>query len=167
MSFLNFPRFLIFSGLLVGTLLTFSGAVHAATTADVGLSGSVSSTLAITSTATAGASTLALDGAASGVEQIVKVADFSMSTNNEQGLSLSVPAGNLTKSGGTAIAYLVNVVTDGASAPATGAFASGTQTYTTSAAGSAVRDLYIKYTPAALQDPGTYTGTITLTVTDQ
>jgi hypothetical protein len=34
------------------------------------------------------------------------------------------------------------------------------------AAGTNLKDLYIRYTPSATQDPGDYAGAITLTVSD-
>jgi hypothetical protein len=146
-----------------------SSLAHGATTGEVSLSGTVSSTLAITVTPTEDASALGLDGAGSATEHIVKIADLAISTNNEQGFLLTVSSGNIAKSGGSAIAYQVTTVADGASAPATGAFlvASGeSYTVSTTAAGAGNKDLYIKYTPATLQDPGNYAATVNLTVTD-
>lgn len=162
-------RALIASGLFIGTAVAFSPTAFAATDATVPLSGTVASTLAITSTATAGASILDLDGDGSAAEHIVKVADLAIATNNEQGYILTVTSGNLTKTGGTPIAYKVTTVTDAAAAPATGDFAiaSGSN-YTVSSTGfgSLPKDLYIQYTPAALQDAGAYVATITLNVAD-
>jgi len=147
------------------SLVGFASTSLAATTASVPLGGTVSATLQVTSTAAAGASSLDLMNG----EQIVKVADISMSTNNEQGLTLTATSGNMTKSGGSAIAYQVTSVADAATAPLAAGFtvASG-ENYTvgTSVAGSAAVDLYIKYAPAANQDPGAYSGEITLTVSD-
>lgn len=146
--------------LVVGSLLTISS-VSMAATATVNVGGTVTSTLAVSATATTGAGTLDLAGA---TERIIKVADITMSTNNEQGLSITTSDGNLTKTGGTSIAYLTTTVADNAVAPATTAFNATLPGMTT--AGTLSEDLYIKYTPAALQDPGTYAGVITITVTD-
>jgi hypothetical protein len=102
-------------------------------------------------------------------EQIVKVADISMSTNNEQGLTLTATSGSLTKDGGTAIPYEVTSVADAASSPGAAAFTTTSgQSYTvgTTGSGSAAVDLYVRFTPAGAQDAGTYTGEITLTVSD-
>lgn len=153
---------------LVAAVALMGGYALAETTGSVSMSGSVSSTLSITSTATAGATSLDLDGDGTSSEHIVKVADLSMSTNNEQGFTLTFSGGNLTKTGGTSIAYSVVTVADAAAAPLTGdlGWATGSTTYATSAAGDAARDLYIKYTPATLQDPGTYSGSISLSVSD-
>lgn len=150
--------------LALSTLLIASVA-GAATTATVTLGGSVASTVEITSTDTAGASTLDLSSG----QKIAKVADVSMNTNNDQGLTLTATSGSLTKAGGAAIAFQVTSVADAAAAPLAAAFtiASGTSyTVATSAAGASVKDLYIMYSPGATQDPGAYTGSITLTVAD-
>lgn len=152
------------TGLAFAALLLSSGAL-AATTGSVTLGGSVSSSLSVTATPTASASTLDLTGG----EKIVKVADVASSTNNEQGLTLTATSGDLTKAGGTSIPFQVHSVADAAGAPAAGAFviASGTDyTVGSVAAGDFDQDLYILYTPAALQDPGAYAGSISLTVTD-
>lgn len=149
---------------VVGSLLVSSAAI-AATTGSVTLGGSVSSSLSLDAEDTLGASTLDLSGG----EKIAKVADISMSTNNEQGLTLTASSGDLTKTGGSSISFQVTTVADAASAPVAGDFltASGDDyTVGTSAAGSVNKDMYILYTPAALQDPGAYTGSISLTVTD-
>jgi hypothetical protein len=145
-------------------------ALASAAAADtVALSGTVASTAAVTSTSTAGASSLDL---ATATEKIVKAAGVALSTNNTTGLTVTVTSGNLTKAGGQDIPYKVTTVAAAAAAPLTGAFtvASGTN-YTYSTASDSdptdvTRDLYIAYTPAAKQDPGAYSGTITLTVLD-
>lgn len=137
----------------------------------VNLSGTVSSTLTLSTSATGDASALPLDGSAAGSQQIIQVADLGINTNNEQGYTLTVTSGDLTKAGGTTISYQTTTTATGVTA-VTGDFAiaSGTDyTFTTSAAnasGSGDRDLWIQYTPAALQDPGSYTGSITVTVAD-
>lgn len=147
------------------SILGLASTSLAATTATVPLSGTVSATLEVSSVTAAGASSLDLMGG----QQIVKVADIAMSTNNEQGLTLTATSGDLSKGGGTAIAYQVTSVADDDAAPAAGAFtAASGENYTvgTNAAGASNVDLYIMYSPAGLQDPGTYTGSITLTVSD-
>lgn len=146
-------------------VLAGSSVAVAATTDTVTLGGTVTSSLQVTSTPTAAASALDLTGG----QKIVKVSDIGMSTNNEQGLTLTATSGNLTKAGGTSIAFQVTSVPDTDPAPASGDFliASGSSyTVGTVASGSDAVDLYIKYTPLALQDPGAYAGSISLTVTD-
>lgn len=170
MSTQTMHRVLIASGLVLGSIAAFTPKAFAGTTGSVTLGGTVTSTLTMTSTSTSGAAALALDGSAANVEQIVKVADVDMATNNEQGLTLTASSGSLTKAGGTSIAFQVTSVADAAVAPATGDFliASGSDyTVSSNAAGDYKQDLYIKYTPAALQDPGSYAGNITLSVVDR
>lgn len=157
---------------VLGVSFGMAGVMPSEAFADtVNLSGTVSSTLTLSTTATGTAGALPLDGGAAGNQQIVQVADLGINTNNEQGYTLTVTSGDLTKSGGTAISYQTTTTATGISA-VTGDFAvaSGTDhTFATSAAnasGSGDRDLWIQYTPASLQDPGSYTGAITVTVAD-
>lgn len=152
--------------IILGSLLVSAGAF--ADTVEIG--GTVASTVSITSTATAGATTLDLGGLGVTIgEKIVKVADLAMTTNNSTGLALSIDSGNLVN-GAATVAFKVQTVADEALAPATGDFsvASGTPNagFTTGAAGAAARDLYIAYTPADVLDPGSYVATITLTISD-
>ena len=120
----------------------------------------------LTSTATSMASNLALDGRGSASTHIIKIADLALTTDKSTGLSLFVSAGNITKPGGSSIAYEVTTVADGAAPPADSDFSSGNYTVSTSTSGTVDRDLYIKYTPAALQDPGNYSAALSLIVTD-
>ncbi|MGB3205927.1 MAG: hypothetical protein WBB28_13135 [Crinalium sp.] len=120
----------------------------------------------LTSTATSIASNLVLDGRGSASTHIIKVADISLTTDNSTGLSLFVSAGNITKPGGSSIAYEVTTVADGLAPPVASDFSSGNYTVSTSTSGQVNKDLYIKYTPATLQDPGNYSGAISLLVTD-
>jgi hypothetical protein len=138
----------------------------AATSDTVTLGGTVTSTVSVDATDTAEASTLDLTTAS---EQIVKVADIAMTTNNSTGLTLTASSGNLSNPDAETIAFAVTSVTDAAAAPASGAFTvpSGTNyTVANAEAGSFDEDLYIAYTPASLQDPGVYSGTISLTIAD-
>ena len=159
------------------TLRSFSFAIAAllstpalAATDDVViLGGSVSSSLQLSVNPTGSATALALDGDAAGVRQIVMVADLGISTNNEQGFTLTASSGSISKSGGSDIPFQVTSVEDEAEAPAEEGFtvASGASyTFNHANAGSVARDLYIMYTPATLQDPGAYSGTISLSVSD-
>jgi hypothetical protein len=168
---MNISRSILISGLLIGASVLFGSSAKAATTGDVPLSGTVAATLDLVTTPTATASTLPLDGTAAGVEQILKVADLNIQTNNTLGYTLTVPSGNLTGSRGGTVAYQVTVMDNNVQAAA-GDFATATGSalnYSTTAPNAAVdgdRDLYIRYTPAALQNPGAYTATINLAVAD-
>jgi hypothetical protein len=149
----------------VAMLLALAPAATASTTASVSLGGTVTSSLQITSSATGTASALDL----SGNQKIVKVSALSISTNNEQGVTLTASSGSLTKSGGTDITYQVTSVAASASAPDASAFTTDSgddYSVGNGASGSFNQDLYIMYTPLALQDPGHYTGTINLSVAD-
>jgi hypothetical protein len=124
----------------------------------------------VTAQAVAGVTGLPMDGRGSASTHIVKIADISASTASTGGFTMSISSGNLTKGdGSTPVAFQVVLVAQGASAPSSSAFttASGT-TYRliTSDAGSVDRDLYIKYTPASLQDPGTYSAAVQIQVQD-
>jgi hypothetical protein len=161
------------ASLVIGSALSFISPAFAGTTDTLTIKGTVTTTLSLAVAGTTGAgSAAALELGTTG-EKIVKIADLTMSTNNEQGLLLTVTSansGSLVKAGGTSISFLLNAVNDAATAPATGDFSAGSgATYTTgsTAAGDANKDLYMKYTPATLQDPGEYTDTLTLTVTDK
>jgi hypothetical protein len=155
--------------ILTAAAIAFAGAAiapgtaFAETTANLPLSGTVTTTLNIVSTPLPAATALDLSG---GVKT-PKVATLAIDTNNSTGYTLTASNGNLTNTTATTpIPYLVSSVGTGDAAPTV--FAAG-YTYASNAANAAAsggRDLYIQYTPAALQDPGTYTGTITLAVTD-
>lgn len=162
-------RFLIASGLFLGAAAAFSPAAFADT---VNIGGTVAPILSLTTTPEDTNNDLDLDGEGTAGEHIVKVANLAVVTNNEQGLTFTVSSGSLAKSGGTSIPFQVTTVAEGGAA-ATDNFtvASGTN-YThstgagTVAANTKDRDLYIKYTPAALQDPGIYAGSMSVTVAD-
>ncbi|MBE9191685.1 hypothetical protein IQ230_15280 [Gloeocapsopsis crepidinum LEGE 06123] len=164
MSILN--RVIITSGLFLGTITAFSPTAFAQTTSDtVNLSGNVQSILDMTTTATAAASNLDLPISAD--TKVVQVADIAFETNNAEGLTITATSGTLTTNGGqTPIDFQVKLLADGTAIPGSTDFASGNTTHTTTSAGTGAADLYIKYTTAEYQDPGTYSGTISLTVID-
>lgn len=149
--------------LAIGSLVISSAAL-AGTTATVELGGEVTTTLGLVSNTTVAADELDLMNG----RQIVKVADLTVMTNNEQGLTLTATSGSLIKSGGTAIPYQVTSAGDEQVPDASGfAVASGSlYSVSTSGAGVAEKDLFIMYTPATFQDPGYYGGTIDLSVSD-
>jgi hypothetical protein len=159
----------VLGGLLAGAL--FSSAAMAATSDSVDLSGTVASTLAISVLTLPAAGALDLDGVGVGSasQHIVNVADVTLTTNTEAGLTLTVSSGDLeiTAGVGSPISYQVATVAGGAAAPGVLAFsASGTPYTSNSIAGTLHKDLYIMYTPADLQTPGDYIATITLSVLD-
>jgi hypothetical protein len=126
-------------------------------------------TPSVTVQATAGAITLGLDGEGNASTHIVKVADLSVSTDAASGLTVSITSGSLTKPGGTPVAFQVALADDNAAAPSAAAFTTSSGAsllLVTGAASTIARDLYIKYTPAPLQDPGAYAATIEIDVID-
>ncbi len=123
----------------------------------------------LSTTATAISTSLDLDGEGSAGTHIVKVADISISTDHSVGLTLSLTSGSLTKSQGSDISFKITTVADNESAPSSSAFTTpsgNTYTYVTQTAISESRDVYILYTPSALQDPGPYGATINISVVD-
>jgi hypothetical protein len=147
-----------------------SPAAAANTSSTVNLSGTVDSTLELTSAPTAAATALPLNTAA---QQTVHVSDLTITTNNAQGYTLNVTGNSqLTKATGeTPIDFVVGSVDDaGDGTTAVFVTPNGTaqaiDSTTTAGTGTTQQDLYIQYTPAALQDPGAYNATITLAVVD-
>lgn len=123
----------------------------------------------LSTSATAISASLTLDGEGFAAPHLVKVADISISTDHSSGLTLMLTSGSLTKVGGHDIPFQVTTVANDAIAPDRGDFtvpAGNTYTYVTQAAGAESRDVYILYTPRALQDPGSYSAAITISVVD-
>lgn len=80
-----------------------------------------------------------------------------------------VTSGDITKAGGTQIAFQVTTVPANSAAPSAGDFTVPTSSpylLINSTSGTEDRDLYIRYTPGSLQDPGVYIGNISLSITD-
>lgn len=125
---------------------------------------------AITSSTTSVASNLTLDGEGSASTRIVKVANLELSTDDSDGFTLIISSESLTKSGSeTPIPFQVTTVAAGSGSPSASDFPvspGSNYTVSTTSAGSSSKELYIKYTPAALQDPGSYSTSISLVVTD-
>jgi len=123
----------------------------------------------LTVQSSAGASSLALDGTGSTSLHIVKVADLSLSTSAPTGLTVWITSGSLTKDGGTSVAFQVALVDHNAAPPSASTFttASGVPyLFATAAATAVAKDLYIKYMPGSLQDPGAYVASIDIDVVD-
>lgn len=123
----------------------------------------------LTTTPLSNASNLTLDGEGSASSRIVKVATLSASTTNLTGFTLNISSGSISKSGGTSIDFQVVTVNSGSPPPSSAEFtvpAGNNYEYMTNLAGTANQDLYIYYTPAHLQDPGSYNGSILINITD-
>ena len=98
--------------------------------------------------------------------QIIKVGTISLSTTSENGFTLNISGSNLAKSDGqTPISIEMTTVPSNDPAPSTGFTQSYSYQNNTPVA-SETRDLYIKYTPASLQDPGNYSTFLNLTIGD-
>ena len=120
-------------------------------------------------TPTAIATSIDLDGEGSANTHIVKVADVTFSTDSSIGLTLTLTSGSFNKVDGADINFQVTTVGNNASAPSGAAFtvpSGSSYTYVTQAAGTESRDVYIRYTPNALQDPGNYSASIQSSVVD-
>ncbi|MBE9108178.1 hypothetical protein IQ273_01925 [Nodosilinea sp. LEGE 07298] len=154
--------------LIASTLVVAGAALATPAKADpVNLGGTVADTSAVTSTATAAASTLNLYGAGTAqTNVVVKVADMALITNNTTGVTLTATGDAGLTNGTSTLPYQVLIVADAAAAPADTAFSStiDSKSVTDFSAGAAARDLYIEYDAPALLDPGAYTGVITVSV---
>lgn len=123
----------------------------------------------IISSTTSVANNLILDGKGSARPHLVKIANLELSTADPDGFTLTISSQSLTKSGGeTPIPFQVTTVAAGESPNDSDFSISPGSNYTvsTTSAGSSFKDMYIKYTPAALQDPGAYNTSISLVITD-
>lgn len=123
----------------------------------------------LTTSPTNDASQLDLDGEGTASTHIVKVANITISTDSVSGLTLTISSGDIEQVGGQPISFQVTTVADNASLPSNGDFSTpsgNNYTYANGAAGAESRDVYIRYTPLSLQDPGNYAGLMNLSVVD-
>jgi hypothetical protein len=103
--------------------------------------------------------------------QIIKVGTINLSTTSQNGFTLNIMGNNLEQSDGkTPIYFQVTTFPTHSGTPSSADFTTPTaQTYSyinNNPNASEIRDLYIKYTPASLQDPGNYSAYINLTIFD-
>lgn len=136
----------------------------------VAVTGVAQAAPSVTAAATAGATDLTLDGEGTSQSRIVKIADVTAGTDSTSGFTLTIGSGQLTcSSAATPIAFQVALVADGAAPPTASDFtvSSGSPyVWTTGSAGTAQRDLYIRYQAADLQDPGSYSASVSLSIID-
>ncbi|NEQ55555.1 MAG: hypothetical protein F6K11_36480 [Leptolyngbya sp. SIO3F4] len=137
----------------------------------INLGGTVSDYSTISSTATAGASSLNLYGEGSATaDVVVKVADVALTSNNTEGVVLQAAADSPLTGGsnGVTLVYNVKLVDDNATAPLAGAFSATSDTVnvdnTDFSSNAAAQDLYIEYDGPEYLDPDNYSSTITMTV---
>jgi hypothetical protein len=162
----NFRRVLVASGLVVASSFMASAA-FAGITGSVPLSGTVATTLAVTATPVNNTS---MNLTTASVQR-VKVADVTMGTNNATGLKLVFDSdvAFVNANAKTPIAVGVQVLAGASPTTPTSAYITSAGTLVTETAAQAVNtpySLFVEYTPAALQDPGAYSASIGLTVTD-
>jgi hypothetical protein len=122
----------------------------------------------ISATATSTATNLPIIDTGSNTE-ILQVANLQVSTNASNGLKLTITPKSLNKTGGAQIPIQFLAIPSGNTQPNPTDFTTPATTnyeYTISTSGSADLDLYIKYTPGQLQDPGNYTTDLELSVAD-
>lgn len=124
----------------------------------------------VTSVATTQATALPLDGEGSAIERILKVADVTVTSDAPTGFTLTVTSGSLSKTDAQdPIPFQVVAVPMGAPAPTAADFTSApgeSHFFSTNAQGNAALQLYIRYKAAPLQDPGTYTASLVVSVLD-
>lgn len=160
-------RVLLASGIVVATSFVASSA-FAGTTGSVPLGGTVATTLDMAVTAVNNTN---MDVTTASVKRI-KVADITMGTNNATGLNLALNSAVTFTNTNNKTPITVGVaVLDGATAtaPITGytTIAASLKAPVAAQAVSTPYSLFIEYTPVALQDPGIYSATVSLTITDR
>jgi hypothetical protein len=163
----KFKRILLASGLAATASLMANSSAFAGTTGTVNLSGTVPYTLQMTLNPTTGGDSLDLSVG----RRIVKIATITgAATNSENGLKVNVSTSPLisSTSGGTIVFTVGDAV--GANALADRVrIADGELNYTTSNARGPAPDssIFIFYNVGGEVPPGTYTGSVTFTVTDR
>jgi hypothetical protein len=111
---------------------------------------------------------LPLNFNAPGSPQIGKVGNMNISTNEPSGFTFTVSSGTFS-SGDQQIPFRLTTVTQNSAAPTKADFMTGSDgesSTTTTSSGLLSRDLYITYATEARQTPASYTGSITLTISD-
>lgn len=163
-----FNRFVISATVLMGTALLSAPAL-AGTTDSVTLGGSVSSINSVTANDTTEAGTLTLYGeGTAGDNEVVKVADLVVMSNNTGGVTVTATAAGDLGNGTDTLHYNVLVVAEGAT-PLHTDFSADNDTESVNdfdGTGTSNRDLYIEYDAPSLLDPGTYSSSITVSVAD-
>ncbi len=157
---MSLRRFFIASSLILSPL-GFGSAAFAQTTSTIPLTATVPATVSITSTPTTDATDL-YDSILSSQRGIVKIADFNVTTNTPYVTitASSTNNGKLGNENGDDIPYKLEVTADGVEAPTDGF--NTVADFSESVVGSA--DLYIEITNMNNAAAGTYSDTLTLTI---
>ncbi len=161
-------RALVASGIVVATSGFMASAAFAGTTGSVPLGGTVVTTLEMAVTPL---NNTGMDLTTPSVQR-VKVGDITMGSNNATGLTLSFNSAVnfVNPNAKTPIAVGVQVLAGASPTLPTSGYITTAGTLSAPAAAQAVNtpySLFVEYTPAALQDPGLYSATISLTVLDK
>ena len=173
---MSLRHFFIASSLILApiTTLGFGSAAFAGTDSDyIQLEGTVDSQITIVANPTQAAADLQMSPEYAGQDgsTTVHIADLDIASNNAAGIIITSSSGNLGKltSGENEIAYTIAIVDNGAGTPTSTTSVSslnqnvnGFDTET----GIKSMDLYIKYSVGVMPKQGTYTDTITITVSD-
>jgi hypothetical protein len=114
---------------------------------------------------TAATTALALNGDGTSTSRIVKIAELTIVASGVRGCRVWIAGGSLVRSGGAALPFEVVVAARGSPAPPATAFTVGEYRFATTAPITSV-DVYIKYRPAALQGPGSYTASVAIDAVD-
>jgi spore coat protein U-like protein len=160
---MSLRRFFIASSLILSPL-GFGSAAFAETTSIIDLTATVPATASITLTSTPQAAGL-YDSILSSQRGIVKIADFSVTSNTPYVILTASSAndGNLMSDNLDQISYKLHVGDDGSEAPS-----DGFDTVTDfSRVVSGNGDLYIEITNMNNADAGTYSDTLTLTISTE
>lgn len=166
-------RALIASGLFIGAAAGFSPTAFADTgttddSAIVNISGTVASTLGIS----ASAPNTNLDLAPGQTNTTVRAATLAMGTNNSTGLTLNTSGSFVLTndaSGSVTIPFTVGIGVGSAPASTYGATTTTDSGITINEAKAATTEygMWIQYSTATgFQDPGSYTGQVTLSLSD-
>ncbi len=109
---------------------------------------------------------LTLDGTGTSSTHIAKIADLTVSSVAQNGYTLVITSGNISKSDGQDIPYQVTAVNTGTN-PTSGSFTvPAGSSYILCSTTTQSLDVYIRYTPASLQDPGLYSSVVSVTAED-
>lgn len=122
----------------------------------------------VTATETLNANDLNIDGTGSASLTIVQVGDVVVNTLGESPHRLDITPNSITKAlAGPDVTLEVTTLVDsggGTSVPSSASFSSGVYSVCIDGNTSTDLDVYIKYTPAPLQDPGNYSGSLNLSI---
>lgn len=169
----------LFRNTLIASTLMVAGSVLAnpamAAPEVINLGGSVTDVSSVTPTATPAAAALVLGGTGSAQTDVfIKVADLALFTNQASGVTLTATGGSgaqliNSSNNATPVDYVVLITADQATEVNAASFGGATGTDSDAvtdfdSSGNSARDLYIMYSTDALLDPGTYSGSITVTV---